>query len=199
MNYLAMLDIYSVRNMKIIGISGLARSGKDSFYEMSKPYFDKYNIKSKRYAFAECLKQECDPFLRQNINISAFTEVDEEKKLIRPFLVSYGTHIRRKINKNCWIEKIEEKVKSDLSLNTVVFITDVRFPNEVEWVHKTGGESIHIKREGILPPNEDEKLNDPILSKLSKYKLTWGDFKENYIDEYRSKVNGILKSIIETQ
>lgn len=182
--------------MKIIGISGLARSGKDSFYEMSKPLLSQMKIKHKRYAFADCLKQECDPFLKENISISAFTEEPSEKKLIRPFLVTYGTHVRRKINKNCWIEKIDKEVKEEMNLGNIVFITDVRFPNEINWVHELGGESIHITRKGILPPNKDEEINNPTLLKQSKHKVTWENFEGKVNAKQQSIVNEILRTII---
>lgn len=182
--------------MKVIGISGLARSGKDSFYEMSIPLLRKSGIKYKRYAFADCLKEECDSFLMKNINISAFTEDTKEKQLIRPFLVTYGTHIRRKINKNCWIDKIKDNVKKDVKSNILVFITDVRFPNEIDWVHEMRGESIHITRKGILPPNKDEEENDPILQSKSNHKITWDDFKQDIETKQQSVVNQVLKTII---
>ena len=84
--------------MKILGISGLARSGKDSFYELCKPFLDKEGVKHRRMAFADELKEEADLILSKYVGISAFTENAEEKKVIRPLLVTYGTHIRRKIN-----------------------------------------------------------------------------------------------------
>ena len=141
--------------MKIIGISGLARSGKDSFYELSKSYLDNNNVKHERLAFADELKNECDPFLMKNVGISAFTEDDREKEIIRPLLVTYGTHIRRKLNPRCWIDKIEPKIKQAKNKH-VFFVTDVRFKNEIDWIHEMGGLSVHVTRNGIVAPNEEE-------------------------------------------
>ena len=83
----------------------------------------------KRVAFADCLKSECDELLSKHMGISAFTENTEEKEIIRPLIVTYGTHIRRKLNKNCWIDKINGMVKSFLN-DIITFVTDVRFENE---------------------------------------------------------------------
>ena len=182
--------------MRLIGISGLARSGKDSFYEMAAELLESTNISSKRYAFADCLKEECDELLTSNINISAFTSNDKEKQVIRPLLVTYGTEIRRKLNPNCWIEKIQSPVKEDISLNKVVFITDVRFPNEQEWVHQLKGESVHVTREGITPPNRDEEINNPILFKESSYNINWGNFNKQNIKESKQTISKIMKSIL---
>lgn len=182
--------------MKLIGISGLARSGKDSFYEKCIPFLESKGFKYKRFAFADALKEECDPFLKQNVGISAFTEKNNEKEIIRPLLVVYGTHIRRKINKNCWIEKIEPKVKESISDKTFSFITDVRFDNEIDWVHNLGGETIHITRKGIVAPNEDELKNDPILKEKSKFLVEWENFNEENLEYVNKTVSSIMNSIL---
>lgn len=182
--------------MKIIGISGLARSGKDSFYEFCKPLLDQRGLKHRRMAFADELKEEANTILSKYVGISAFTEDSEEKKIIRPLLVTYGTHIRRKINPNCWIEKIQSKLRNLKKSNEVIFITDVRFKNEIEWVHEEGGSSIHISRSGIIPPNEDEKKNNPILEKESNFRIKWNNFDTEDMIKINNKVNEILKTIL---
>jgi len=182
--------------MKILGISGLARSGKDSFYELCKPLLDKEGIKHRRMAFADELKEEADLILSKYVGISAFTENTEEKKIIRPLLVTYGTHIRRKINPNCWIEKVRGKLKGLEESNEFVFITDVRFQNEIEWIHSTGGSSIHVSRSGISPPNEDEKQNDPILNKESNFRIKWNNFDTEDMIKVNNEVGKILKFIL---
>lgn len=182
--------------MGLIGISGLARCGKDSFFEMSKPFLKDKNLNFRRFAFADALKEECDSFLKENTGISAFTENNKEKEIIRPLLVVYGTHIRRKMDENCWISKIEERVKKCISLNQVVFITDVRFKNEIDWVHKLQGTSIHISRENNVAPNEDERKNDPILRSSSCVKLEWENFSKENMYKMSNKVKKVLESII---
>ena len=95
----------------IIGVTGFARSGKDTFYQESSKLLSRANCF--RYAFADALKQESDDFLKKNVGISAFTEDSEDKELIRPFLVTYGTELRRKLNPNCWISKVEEMIEQN--------------------------------------------------------------------------------------
>jgi hypothetical protein len=182
--------------MKLIGISGLARSGKDTLYNFSKPYLESLNKKHKRYAFADALKQEADELLSKYVGISAFTEHPSEKEIIRPFLVTYGTHVRRKLNPSCWVEKINDQVKQDIDQQKYVFITDVRFKNEIDWVHEMGGESIHITRERNIAPNQEELENDPILKSISKHHIEWGNFDEENMDDVLNNVNKLLSSII---
>jgi len=182
--------------MKLIGISGLARCGKDSFYEFSKPYIESLGKNHKRYAFADSLKEEADELLSKYVGISAFTEKTSEKQIVRPFLVTYGTHIRRKLNPQCWIEKINEGVSQDLKSGKYVFITDVRFENEIDWIHDMGGETVHIKRTGNIAPNQEELDNDPILNNKSLNHIQWNDFIDEDMNEISKKVNDLLLSIL---
>ena len=148
--------------MKLIGITGLARAGKDTFYNFSKSILESNQYKCHRYAFADALKEELDELLRKSVGISAFTESPSEKKVIRPLLVAYGT-LQRKANPSCWINKIQDRVKLEIENGSWVFVTDVRYENEMDWIHSLGGKAVHIHREGNVAPNSDELKNDPIL------------------------------------
>lgn len=154
----------------LIGLCGLARSGKDSFFNLVK---DNLPQKSHRVAFADALKRELDDLLIKYTRISAFTEKEEEKKIIRPLLVTYGTHVRRRLNENCWIERVENNVKHHLNAGKIVFVTDVRYENELKWIHQLNGISIYIETRGNFPTNEEEEVNDPILKLNSKHNFYW--------------------------
>lgn len=167
---------------KLIGISGFARSGKDTFYERCKQILASVGEKSKRYSFADALKSELDELLVKYTGISAFTENNREKEIVRPLLVTYGTDVRRKLNQDCWIEKITAGVNTDLRLNNHVFITDVRFLNEAKWIKHNGGILININREGVGPANKDEQEQYELFKDLIDYKISWPTFQENYLD-----------------
>ena len=168
----------------ILGITGVARVGKDTLFTCIKEI--NKGIKFSRLAFADELKKECDDFLIKNIGISAFTEDESEKKIIRPFLVTYGTHVRRKLDKDCWIKKIEPMVSKER--NKCFVITDVRFSNEAEWIKKMGGLVIHLSRDGILPANDDEKINDPILRNIADHKIKLPTFNEDLIGSVKNEI-----------
>lgn len=163
----------------IIGISGVARSGKDTLANGFVEIFKKCGIKAKRHALADELKKEVKSFLLKNIGIDSFTQNDHDKKIIRPFLVSYGTHLRRELNPNCWIEKLTENLKDD----SLAIISDIRYENEAQWILDQGGFLIHITRlngqETIPPANEEERLNDPILQKKASLCFTWDTINES--------------------
>lgn len=160
--------------MKIIGISGAARSGKDTFADCLIDILNENGVKAKKMSFANQLKLEVRDFLRQTIGIDSFTQDDEEKKIIRPFLVTWGTEVRRKQNPNIWIESVEKQLQDDC----INIITDVRFENEMNWLKEKEGYSIFISRQlkdgSIVPPaNETEKENNESLINRADFQLSW--------------------------
>lgn len=177
-------------NHKIIGIAGNARSGKDTLGKNFVKILSDQGIKAKTYSFANELKKSVDDFLIREIGISAFTEDEEEKKVIRPFLVFWGTDMMRKINDNIWVEKIEPCLDN----NHVNIITDLRFENELEWIKDNEGLSLLIKRDGVNPANEYEKLNNEKMSELVDACFEMGNFEDEKLIELMS--NEILNSLI---
>jgi hypothetical protein len=172
----------------IIGISGYARTGKDTFGISLQRILKTYKINCELIAFANVLKEDLDGFLLDKFNISAFTKKDEEKFLIRPMLVAYGES-KRNQSPNYWIEQIEEKVK-----NKLIIITDVRYENEARWVIDSGGFLIHLNRQRedgsyIEAPNPQEAQNNPKVENLASLKIVWktiesnGSVDENTIDQ----------------
>ena len=170
---------------KVIGITGVARVGKDTLFKCISSINP--NVLLRRAAFADELKKECDSFLRKNINISAFTEKDEEKNIIRPFLVTYGTHVRRKLDKDCWIKKLNQKINSSEQSECFV-ITDVRFVNEAKWIKNKKGMLIHLSRNGILPANDDESKQDPLLRSMADININVPTFQDNYITNIQNRI-----------
>lgn len=65
----------------------------------------------------------------------------------REALQKVGTEVGRDIfNPNLWVSSLESRLKQDKNY----VITDVRFPNEIEWIHNMGGEVYEIQR-GAYP------------------------------------------------
>ena len=97
----------------ILGLTGLARCGKDTFCKYARDYLKSNNYESKRLAFADELKKDVDAFLIEKLGISAFTEVTEEKEIIRPMLTTWGTEIMRKKDDLHWVKKVEEVINEN--------------------------------------------------------------------------------------
>lgn len=179
----------------MIGISGYARSGKDTFGESLQRVFLTYGIKSKTYALATQLKVDIDFLTKGDFAISAFTKDDEEKKIIRPLLVGYGESWR-KANPDHWIEILD----SNLEPRTLPIITDIRYENEANYVLENQGFLLNLSRslpDGNLvqPANEEEKLNAPKVKLKSSFDLCWATVEDQLtIDEI---VESFIVSILE--
>lgn len=148
---------------KIIGIAGNARSGKDTVGGLLKDIFEKKGQKVCVVSFAQKLREEVDQFCVDKLGISAFTTNDEEKKIIRPFLVCWGTEIRRATNDNYWIEALEQSMNDD---ETLYIITDMRFINEYDFIKGHSGSTIYLERGTIFPANHYERTNNALLKNL---------------------------------
>lgn len=176
-----------MNNPKLIGLCGLARSGKDTFFALAREYFQNYDIKCIRFSFADALKYDVKDFLLEKVGISSFTEDDNQKEIIRDFLVAYGTKLMRRMDADYWIKKIQNQVKNSISNGFCPVITDVRYLNELEWAVNMGGTCIHLDRSGNQAPNEEEAENDPLLKMKCDYHLKWDNF-ENRSTEYRFNI-----------
>ncbi len=202
----------------VIGVSGMARAGKDTFVKIARKILKENGYTSDKLAFADALKSDIDEWLIEKYGISAWTDNTEEKNIIRSFLVAHGCGKRIQTQGKYWIDKIDDKIRSFIysasyPQNTiskhVIFISDCRFPNEVDWVHnKWNGWLIHLKKYSFATyiqgcemtkdavnteikiydraPNDEEAKNDPICEKNADYRLEL----ENVI-EREQRVNGI--------
>lgn len=198
--------------MNIIGVAGYARCGKDTFVKIAINILSNNGYKAYRLAFADELKNDIDPFLKEKYGVSAWTSNPLEKDLIRPLLVAHGCGKRNQGDGKYWIEKINNKIQNILSIQEkdsyqdywdFVLISDCRFCNELEFIQKDwNGEIIHLKRyknewqkggqdgsdEYLVkvydpPPNEEERKNDPLVQNAANYKVEWENAKKTTPDE----------------
>lgn len=144
--------------MKIIGVSGFAKSGKDTFVAIAKDILTKNGYTPYRIAFADKLKDEVQEMLRKSrfsmnvLNLSA-----DEKERVRPLLVFWGCQRRFESEGGLyWVNEVDNQIQDIINDaqsggmatdRMVALVSDVRFPNEAKWVHeKWGGQVIHLKK-----------------------------------------------------
>lgn len=130
--------------LKIIGLAGPAGSGKDTVGEMLSALCAQHLISCERFSFAGPLKQM--------LAVAGLPEpasrADKEKLLPgrsyswRQAAQTLGTEWGRGLDPDFWHRLTEQKLLS--SSCAIKYITDVRFANEVDLVHKYGGEVWHI-------------------------------------------------------
>jgi hypothetical protein len=182
----------------VIGLSGVARSGKDTFFNLLEGELEKQ--KCHRVAFADELKKDLRGLLLEEFNIDVLNiKNDEEKKLIRPLLVSYGT-LAREIAPDHWIKKISKKVEKNYKDGLISVITDVRYPNEIDWVSSFDKSiNIYIDRVGVGPANEEEAKNCPKLKLKSTHTITWETFGEDYLNKGLPQIRKFINEQIKNR
>lgn len=194
----------------VIGISGVAGSGKDTFFHLLNQ-----RINCKRVSLADALKEEVNEWTIKHYGIDALTCSREEKNEIRDFLVFHASKKRKISNGRHWVDIANKKISEHNSNNHIV-ITDIRYNHyendEVSWLkNELGGILVHVRmyeeipdsNEGALirhysqPANEEEAFHDPEVRKDADYQLDWPKFKDKdnleellapYVDEFTSKV-----------
>ena len=173
-------------NKNVIGVGGAARSGKDTFASIVEMKLQQAGYSVKKVAFADPLKQHCDKFLLENLGISAFTQVPEEKVLIRPMLVWYGDAQRRRTDGRYWVDLAKKTI--DESNYDFYIVTDVRYDvyekDELYFLKKeTKGVLCHISKYSIvdgvkkfvLPANDHEEANNPKIKAAAQHRIEWED------------------------
>ena len=179
----------------IIGLTGLARCGKDTFCNYAVKYLNDLGYKTKRLAFADELKKDVDYFLIDKLGISAFTENTEEKEIIRPMLTTWGTEIMRKQDDLVWVKKVEKQIIENKKNNIVSIVTDIRFTNEIDYIRKMGGKIIHLTMIGNKPANDYEKQNDPVLKNNADCLVTWKKYGNDALEKCATHVKTAFSKI----
>ena len=193
----------------IVGLSGVAKSGKDSFYNIAEQFFLNSKIKTKRLALADLLKSDLYNFILNKIGVDMKNMNATEKDLIRPLMVVYGSIKRQQTSGKHWTYNLQKEIKEYLKKYDIIFITDIRYAyypeDELVWLKQNNnGLLLHISRideNGIFipPANEEEKNNDPILKNNADISVFWKttDSKNEritYIKESLEKIKNIYES-----
>lgn len=127
---------------KIVGFSGKAGSGKDT---AGKYLVDRYGWL--HYFFAKPLKEGCNIMF----NLSEEEIKNKEKKIDRwdksprQLYQLLGTDVARAIDDKVWIKGAQNFI--DNNPDSSIVITDVRFPNEADWIRDNNGIVIFLERE----------------------------------------------------
>ena len=170
-----------LNNVNLIGIAGVAGSGKDTFAQIIKKVFESNGFEVNCLSFAKKLKEEVAEVSKNMYGIDTTNCTREEKNLVRPLLLAHGAIMREKTKGQYWIDGIKDLVSND----KINIITDVRFCeyecDEVDWIQSNNGIVVHItrffeengERIYISPDNEYERRNNKILKNRANYSFSW--------------------------
>ena len=172
----------------IIGLSGYARSGKDTAAELLCLNYD-----FKRISFADPMRDalyRLNPYLmNDNLGFSnrladtvdelGWTEAKQEPE-VRRLLQVFGTEVGRKMfGENIWID---QAFKQAAEYSRVV-IADVRFPNEAEAIKAKGGFVWRINRHNHSAVNSHSSEHA-----MDNYMFDHVIYNDGSLDEFANEV-----------
>jgi hypothetical protein len=149
----------------VIGFAGKKRSGKDTAATLfaEKATFRGYRVV--RRAFADALREEAAtalaPSMMRQFDTRDLAEItqkiiaemndDDKKHHYRLLLQWWGTEFRRKEDDSYWLKQMDDwlNLYAYRPTPTLVLITDVRFPNEVDYIKNPGVSGCNF-RGGII-------------------------------------------------
>ena len=147
----------------IIGLVGLAQSGKDTTAEILVRKFG-----FKQISFAGPLKKisyDIDPLITADKHLAELVDefgwdhVKVNYPECRRFLQRIGTEgMRKNINDNFWVNLALDTMKADPSSDFV--ISDMRFVNEYQQIKNAYGDNFvawRIQREGLVTMNHSSE------------------------------------------
>lgn len=176
----------------LIGISGKSGSGKDTTGQIISNLIE-YEIKK----FADSLKDmvciliNCN---RDQLENREFKEKKLEKFGLdltpREILQILGDTIRNEIHSDMWINSLY----SNYGLCNEWVITDVRYPNEADFIKNKGGIVIRINRPDITKKG---KLHEHISeTALDHYQFNYVIENDGDLKELEEKIKVILNEFV---
>jgi hypothetical protein len=203
---------------RIIGISGVAGSGKDTFFNLLSE-----RVPCRKYSLADELKREVNQWSRMHYSIDSEACSREEKEVIRPFLVFHGATKRHASQGRHWINKLSDRMMKD-KVQGFKIVTDIRYDeyenDEVSWLrNELNGILVHVsqfeyRREEVWVPsgeagtlvkkyrdpiNPEEARNDPRLKEKSDYQVEWEFIKNGQISELKSHIDDFIEWLTEDE
>lgn len=210
--------------MEIIGIGGYSKSGKNLFATLASKILSKqYNKSSICIALADEIKDNISDMInvsRKQNNVTYLVESQsskiinnsKNKEIYRPILIAYGNLMRTLTDTQYWTSILENKINSLNGKYDIVFIPDIRYNtskhDECGWLlNKMGGKLIHLKKYNTInkkkkyiePPNNFERLNDPLVKHAATICCEWREIKAKTLkSRYNSKyLNNIVLDILQ--
>lgn len=178
----------------IIGLSGYARSGKDTVAELLV-----LNYGFKRLAFADGIREALlvlNPILQDGHRLNELVqmygwEVAKSKDEVRRLLQVMGTEVGRKlINEDVWVWLLFNKIKE----GERIVIPDVRFPNEARMIEQQGGDVWRINRHNHTAVN-DHVSEHAMDNYLFKHALYNDGTLDDLADEVFMLVHNVYKQL----
>jgi hypothetical protein len=162
---------------KIIGIAGKIGSGKDTLADFIIKELELQNKKTERRFFANLLKE----MHKQLTGFGGWTQeeknvyLDEVGFTVGEGLQKIGDGLRQLYHPLIWIISALRNLPDD----AVTIVTDVRYPNEVDYIKQAGGAVIRLEGDPAkIRENSKRDLNHSSEIALDDYR-DWDVLYEN--------------------
>ena len=172
--------------MKVILISGKARSGKNASADIINQQLEKEGYKVFQVAYADYLKDVCK-------RLAGWDGIEKPRELLQ----TLGTDIvRDKLGlKNFWVNHVISEIKIAKELGyTHAIITDCRFPNEV-YIPKAEFEecvSVRVNRIGYNTELTNKQSNHKSETSMDNFKF---DIVINAMEDIENLKNVVLSKM----
>lgn len=192
--------------MIVIGLGHKARQGKNYVADFMKAQDNRVKI----YAFADELKKYCaahhDELLPQWQLANQTKQVPACKEDpiygYTKILQWYGTDVARKADPDTWVKALATRMETDAP--EIAVVTDVRFPNEAEYIASQGGyliEVVRLNEDGTQYVDPGRDPQHPSEIALNGY--TYWDFiievSNGDFDELKRLSIGALNAVLWTE
>lgn len=170
----------------IIGLSGYARSGKDTVAEI---LINEYAFE--RIAFADPIRKilyDMSPTIdgeRLADMVDNYGwDITKSKEEVREFLQVLGYSARMNIHPDVWVMAAFSQMRADKNY----VIADVRFLNEADYIKKHGGEVWRVERPGVNAVNQHISEWE-----MDNYKCDHGILNDGDLDQLRNLVKTLYE------
>lgn len=171
---------------KIIGLTGYARTGKDT---VAKTLLDEYGFK--RVAFADKLREfvlAINPILASGRRLSEEIdfvgwEIAKGQAEARRLLQETGLTVRKFFGEDSWVNL----AFSGMNPTDSIVVTDVRFKNEADKIRHLGGVVWRVERPGVGPVNSH--ISE---SQMDGYSYDAIINNDGSLDDLVEKVRGLM-------
>jgi len=186
--------------MKFIGLSGVAKAGKDTFFQGLVAGYPEYTFT--RLSVADIIREDISEFLYKQTGIDIFTCTPQEKEQVRPLLAWYGDFMRKRTKGMYFLQQLDSIL--DIHKTDYAVLTDLRFKefefDEPDWIRSKDGIVIHITRvlpDGTYaqPANELERVNDPKVHAIADHRVSWNTILPDV--EFIKKIASITRTLVQ--
>jgi hypothetical protein len=185
-----------MRERKIVGISGHARVGKNTFADCIEALFPE--SKFKIIALGDLLKEEAREQIYELYNLDSFSKKTEEKVIFRQFLVDLSKKNRRESLGKHYTNAILPVINECFEEGIIPIVADVRhdeyLEDEYSFIKNLGGIVVYVEKilkspdgqfELLGPANQAEAENGPRIKEKADALVSWheGISKESFLSK----------------